>query len=235
MNMGGPAVLLTQSKASVGPFVEAFQASGVRAVSVPLIGTEAVPEPHVRETARIVFVSAEAVRRLPDGCVTPETQFAAVGEATAAAVRARFGTCHLVSPGRDAGDLLSRICEIWSPGDSDVLLPRAAEGRTLLETGLTAAGFTATACVLYRTVALSPEPPDSLAWDAVALCSPSAVRAWLAWGDRPDAPRTVSIGPTTSAAMRSYGLTVDAEASQPNPAQLVQAFRALKEHTPCNP
>ena len=75
--------------------------------------------------------------------------------------------------------------------------------------------------VLYRTVPLSPEPPDG---DVVVLASASAARAFGSLG----APiPVVSIGPQTSAAARAAGLDVIAEAASHDLDGLVAAVATL--------
>jgi uroporphyrinogen-III synthase len=72
---------------------------------------------------------------------------------------------------------------------------------------------------LYRTRILRPAaPPEG---DLAVVASPSAARAFA---DLSPGVPVVSIGPHTSAAARSFGLTVAAEASSPTADAVVSAI-----------
>jgi len=65
----------------------------------------------------------------------------------------------------------------------------------------------------------------------VTFASPSAVAAWARWratlGERLGQPsEVVTVGPTTSAAARSAGLAVTAEADGPSDGAVVAALAA---------
>jgi uroporphyrinogen-III synthase len=93
---------------------------------------------------------------------------------------------------------------------------------------LSAAGAVVTEVEAYRTdltTRLGPGDADAMRGaEGVVFSSPSAVEAWVALpaAERPDA-RVVSIGPSTSAAVRACGLEVAAEAGEPSPAGIVSA------------
>jgi uroporphyrinogen-III synthase len=70
---------------------------------------------------------------------------------------------------------------------------------------------------VYRTVELSPSPPDG---DLVVLASPSAAHAWAKLGS---AVPAITIGPQTTAAALEAGLTVVAEAGTQDVAGLVDS------------
>ena len=76
---------------------------------------------------------------------------------------------------------------------------------------------------LYRTRALTPEPPDG---DLVVLASGSAARAYAAAGG---AAPAVSIGPETSRAAREAGLEIVGEAASHDLDGLVAAVADLMD------
>ncbi|MFB3909468.1 MAG: uroporphyrinogen-III synthase [Candidatus Eisenbacteria bacterium] len=169
----------------------------------------------------------------------------AVGEATAARARDRFGRCDLVAAtatgGALAGALLARVDR---PAGLRALLPRAEQAQPELPARLRAAGVEVTEVVAYRTelsggVAFEAIEADLLAGriDAICLTSPSGARAFeallgRAWREAPaPRPRVVAIGPTTAAAMRSLGMAPDAEAREASNEGMAEAVeRALLGH-----
>lgn len=113
-----------------------------------------------------------------------------------------------------------------------VLFPRAEAARDILAPGLRAKGWVVDEVVAYRTTAAHPDDGDIAAArhaDAVVFASPSAVERTidlLTAGGIPGA--VASIGPATSAAARTAGLVVSAEAEHRSVDGLVEAVvRAL--------
>ena len=124
--------------------------------------------------------------------------------------------------------------------DSLVLLPGSNIARPELATALREAGARVTSVPIYQTLEEDParaeglfealdrdEPPD-----AVTFASPSALSGFLGiCGARGrkllESPsvKIVSLGPTTSAAVRSEGLEVSAQAASPGTESLVEALR----------
>ena len=122
------------------------------------------------------------------------------------------------------------------------LMPRAVEGREVIPDGIVAAGGAIDVVTAYRTIC--PDDGDAGAvaralregrLHAVTLTSPSAVRNLLGRLGGGDEARVllaraalVTIGPTTSTAVRASGLVVAAEASPHTADGLVDAvLRAL--------
>ena len=103
------------------------------------------------------------------------------------------------------------------PRPAGRVLFAAAEGARRLLADELGADFVA----LYRTKLLRPsDPPQG---DLAVLASPSAARAFAELGL---AVPVVSIGPQTTGAARSLGLTVAAEASSPAIDAVVSAVAA---------
>ena len=100
------------------------------------------------------------------------------------------------------------------PRPAGHVLVAAAEGARRLLADELGADFVA----LYRTGELRPATPP--AGDLVLLASPSAARAFAATGARIP---VVTIGPQTSAAVRSAGLDLVAEAETHDLAGLLAA------------
>jgi uroporphyrinogen-III synthase len=149
--------------------------------------------------------AAEELRRRAHG---KPAKVAAVGRATASA----WGEVDLVARRSTQEGLLAEL-----PRPAGRVLFAAAEGARRLLADELGADFVA----LYRTKLLRPsDPPQG---DLAVLASPSAARAFADLGL---AVPVVSIGPQTSGAARSLGLTVAAEASSPAIDAVVSAVAA---------
>jgi uroporphyrinogen III methyltransferase/synthase len=187
----------------------------------------------------VVVASARAVEALfgvlRDARALAGTKVAAVGPATAAALAERGVVADLVgTPGRGKGAaacLLERFPAPAGTRTGRVLLPRSAQGREELAEGLRRLGWEVEAVDAYRSVIPSLDP-DALAAlegaDAIVFASPSAVEGFFKLAGATALPATVvSIGPTTSAAARTKGVQVAAEAASPSPDDLVAALEAV--------
>lgn len=127
-------------------------------------------------------------------------QIAAVGPATAQALRAHGFSVDLVPADASQDGLLAEL-----PRPAGRVLLAAAEGARRHLIDALGADFVP----LYRTRELRPEAfPDA---DLVVLASPSAARAYAVLGAAP----VVTIGPQTTEAARAAGLAVAAEAERP--------------------
>jgi uroporphyrinogen III methyltransferase/synthase len=180
----------------------------------------------------IVFTSANAVdvffQRLAEiGCdarALAPARVAAIGPATSAALRERGISADFTPEKAAAGALAAELpC---SAGDC-VLLPLSTLAAPDLEAGLKARGAHPYRMEIYETVAarLTGTEIDSIsAADAVTFASPSAARALAeALAARELRGRLVSIGPTTSLAVRAALGRVDAEAADRSMESLAMA------------
>ncbi|SJM54593.1 Uroporphyrinogen-III methyltransferase / Uroporphyrinogen-III synthase [Actinomycetales bacterium JB111] len=171
------------------------------------------------------------------------TRVAAVGAATAAALADVGVTADLLSPdGTMAGIVAAIGSAPGRPGATDlsdgpapapgtVLLPASALADPAGRAALTDNGWHVRSVPVYTT-AQTDDPAAVTAattpWpDAVALTSPSNLRALVAIAGPPPAGcALVAIGSTTAEAIRSEGLPVAAEAQAPTPAALAAAAAA---------
>ena len=135
------------------------------------------------------FTSVNAVDavlgRARDLAVTPvvsaDTRVAAVGPATAAALRAAGLPVDLMPPSRGSA---AALAEVWprAGGDQSVLLPRSDLAPPTLPDAVAAKGYRVRTVVAYRTVVHAPAPQvaDRFAagdFHAVLFTSPSTVQA----------------------------------------------------------
>jgi uroporphyrinogen III methyltransferase/synthase len=172
-------------------------------------------------------------------------RLAAVGAATAGALRARGLAADLVPRERTGAGLGAalRAADPELPG-ARVLLPRAEEGRDELAEALAAAGAEVVTVAAYRTAAA---PAADLAWLAERLAAgdihvltffaPSQVAAVceLAPVAALNRARLVAaVGPTTADALRERGVRVDVVAAAPSAeslaADLASHYLSQEQH-----
>jgi uroporphyrinogen-III synthase len=241
--------VVTRAEHQAAGLAAAFEEAGATVEILPLLEVvpAADPLPLERAVAElfiydwVVFTSANAVEAfLPLASPLPTLlQAAAVGPATAEALRAWGIDPHLTASRADAEGLAAELAP--QVAGRRVLLPQAADARPALLTGLTAAGAEAVAVVAYdkrlpldalrRAAELFATPP--LGW--VTFTSPRIVRHFAElfgadWERRRGELRAASIGPVTSAELRRLGVEPAAEARRPSDEEMVAAVaRAEKE------
>lgn len=164
----------------------------------------------------VVVTSTRALEAVWYGSV-PDVTFAAVGAATAAAIRERGGRVETVGSAgahRLVDELLPRMA------GATVVYPRGDRSAATPVERLTAGGATVVAPIVYRT---APVAPGDDPVDAAAFASPSAVESWCA--HRP-LPSSVSvIGPTTRDAAVAGGAIDPVVADSPTFHHLAAATR----------
>lgn len=206
-------VIVTRPRDQAQPLVDRLEAVGAQVVACPLVQIERTSDEPIDAAGYDWLVvtspngAAEIARR---GTNLP--RLAAVGPGTAEALR-EHGLAPSFVPSESSQDGLLREF----PQPPGRVLFAAAEGarRTAID------GLGADFVPLYRTRLLEPDPPDG---DVVVLASGSAARAYAGIGG---AAPAVTIGPETSRAARSAGLTVAAEARTHDLDGLVAAVRDL--------
>jgi uroporphyrinogen-III synthase len=191
-------VIVTRPRAQAQLLADRIAALGHEVVSCPLIEIVRISDDPIEcgGYTWVVVTSpngadevARRARNLP--------KIAAVGPGTAETLRAHGIEPALVASVSTADGLAA---ELGQP-EGRVLYLAAEEAR---RAPIEALG--ADYLPLYATVALSPDPPEG---DVVVLASGSAARAYAAIGGRAPA---ISIGPETTRAASSAGLTVAVEA-----------------------
>ena len=167
---------------------------------------------------------------------------AAIGGTTARALAAAGFKVDCVPDPQVAagGEVLARtlVASGTLGEDSRILLPQSRQARPELKDHLQRAGVAVEVAAIYDTV---PEEPRQVAPfleriaagtppDAITFFSPSAVTAFLGLTAdagraalQSDATRIVSVGPTTSAAVRAQGLEITTEARRPGTQAVVEA------------
>jgi uroporphyrinogen-III synthase len=251
----GQRVAVTRPEPGGRELAELLRGAGAEPVMLPLIeiASPADPEPLRRAASAldeydwIVFTSANAVRRVHEvlqplrgeTAAVPRGHVAAVGPATADAVRARLGwTVHAV-PERYTGAEVVAAMRMCAPvTGARVLWPRAEAARDALPRDLAAAGAVVDAPVAYRTHARQ-DTARTLAGqlargeiDVLLLASPSAVDALVGAGVSTGAAVVCVIGSTTGAAARKAGLPVHVEPEEHTIPALIDALRRYLRDDP---
>ncbi len=208
-------LLVTRPQGQEAELVRLLAKAGHEVAHCPLIAIEPLGDQPIDVSGYdwVVVTSVNGARELRRRSVGDMPKLAAIGAATAAAL----GGADLVPAVSTQEGLLAEL-----PRPTGRVLFAAGEGaRTLLPETLGA-----DVVVLYRTRMLRPAAlPEA---DLYLLASPSAARALAAIGEN---YAVVSIGPETSAAARTAGLTVVAEADEHSSAGLAAAVAALGERS----
>ena len=221
------AVLVTRPAGTNDPLVDELESRGYRVVAVPTVLTRPldVEWPALDRFDWIVLTSAAGVEALPS---TPRgPRWAAVGHATATALRARGVEVDVLPFEANGGALAEALPD---PAGAQVLLVRASLADPDLPSGLRKRGAQVEEVTAYETVEGPDESGDQLrcalaepGLGAVIFASGSAVRGFVKLVAATQVP-AITIGPRTSAVARKAGFTVVAEAAAPYVRQLADAL-----------
>jgi uroporphyrinogen-III synthase len=227
------AILVTRPGGLADPLVTELESRGYRVSAVPTVSTRSlsVDWPDLRGFDWVVVTSAVGVDSLPTMPAGP--RWAAVGQATAGALRARGVVADLVPQESSGAALASALPD---PSGRRVLLVRASAADPDLPDGLRHRGASVAEITTYETVegpAESAAPlREALALPdlaAVVFASGSAVRGFVKLGGPSSVP-AVTIGPRTTSAAQAAGFTVVAEAASPDVEQLAAAVERAIDH-----
>jgi uroporphyrinogen-III synthase len=205
-------VIVTRPRAQAAELARRIEGVGHEALVCPLIAVEPLGDEPVDVDPYdwVVVTSANGARELLRRRPGALPRVAAIGPGTAAVLRGGGVEPALVPAVSTQEGLLDAL-----PRPAGRVLLAAAEGARRLLADELGADF----LPLYRTVELEPDPfPDG---DLVVLASASAARAFGRVGA---AAPTGSIGPLTTAAARSAGVEVLAEATSHDVEGLVAAI-----------
>jgi uroporphyrinogen III methyltransferase/synthase len=241
----GVTIAVTRAREQASRLAERLRGLGAEVIVAPVISTRALPgpAPELDSYDLICFTSPNGVDALferldaegLDARAFPSrgrTRVAAIGPATARALRAR-GISTDVMPEKAVGEALAAAL-----GDVPLkraLVARAREARDVVPDALRERGAEVDVVAVYETVVelLNPEQAAAVAAaDFITFTSASTVRNFLAAVGGPEAwlargqsrPRTVSIGPVTSDELRRHGLEPELEAEEHDIDGLVAAI-----------
>jgi uroporphyrinogen III methyltransferase/synthase len=226
----GRRVVVTRARAQASVLAARLAELGAEVVEAPAIRIEPLPfePPDLGAYDVLALTSANGVELLlpEDVRVLQGVTVAAIGQATAEALRRRGVVADVVPPRAVAESLLEALADVRG---RRVLVAVAEGARDVLPRGLAERGAQVDVLHLYRTL---PEPLDAAAAaavraaDLVTFTSSSTVEHLLAAlrGDGAGL-RAVSIGPVTSERLRRAGVEPLAEADPHDVDGLVEAVR----------
>ena len=230
------AVLVTRPGGAADPLVAELKARGYRVSAVPTVTTRAlqVDWPDLARFDWIVVTSAAGVDVLPS--IPDGPRWAAVGEATASALRSRGASVDFV-PSASNGSAIGE--SLPDPSGRQVLLVRASRADEDLPVALRRRGAIVEEVTAYETVEGPEESAPELSrvladgdLAAVVFASGSAVRGFARLGGSNRLP-AITIGPRTSAVARDAGFRVVAEAAGQSVSELATAVeRAIPAGSP---
>jgi uroporphyrinogen III methyltransferase/synthase len=252
----GKRVLVTRAAEQAAVMSQHLRALGAEPIELPAIAIarlESFDEldaaiARLNDYRWVVFTSANAVEAFfarldalgKDARAFGGVEIAAVGSATAAAMR-QFGLrADFVPPRFIAEELLAGLLERGA-AEGRVLLPRAAEARAVLPDGLRAAGAEVDDVPVYRTIPGVPAPQvlarvQAGEIDIVTLTSSSTARNLAALLNGRLAPLqralVACISPLTAEAARTAGFRADVVAGEHTIPGLIAAVVAALEGSP---
>jgi uroporphyrinogen III methyltransferase/synthase len=247
----GKRIVVTRASGQAPELSERLRALGADALEVPVISLVPPADPAPLDRAIenlaayhwLIFTSVNGVRfflrRLDQSrhdLRSLRARICAIGPATRKAVEDLHLKVDLMPQEYVAESVVASFASLNLAGQK-VLLPRAAVARDVIPEELARLGAEVDVVEVYRNVV----PPGAPARageifasetkpDWITFTSSSTVKNLLAiTGPQAlDGVRIASIGPVTSAALRSHGLAIDAEARQFTLDGLVEAILAYQ-------
>ena len=251
--LAGRRIVVTRTQQQSGSLSARLRELGADVLEIPAIRIEpperadliafgqCVQDAHTYDW--LIFTSANTVTAFFDLFFRLYKDIRAIGGARIAAIgagtAARLRDYHLdidLMPKRAVAESLADAFEneVGSLENLTMFWPRAEGARTVLSERLNAAGVILDEAIAYRTVPETGDPTGDVARfrkegaELVTFTSASTVDGFLGlklpW---PEALRTASIGPVTSAALRERGFPVDIEANPHDLSGLVHAVCQL--------
>ena len=192
----------------------------------------------------VAFLSPTAVHVMRDVCAKIEcnlasssVRIAAQGPGTSEAVRSVFHREVDLESSTSTAEVFAEQLALRLGGVGTVLVPQSAEGRDVFGSILRGTGVDVQCIATYGLVTVAPTAEEIAAVRAcpaddtlIVFMSPSAVRATVETFPDPEhlkCLRAISVGPTTSKAMREAGLKVFAEAKEHTEGGVVACLKAV--------
>ncbi len=243
----GRSVAVTRARAQASKFADQLRELGAHVIQAPAISTrerkDAAVEAAIAEVESfdlIAFTSAAGVESFfnnlaaagKDARALHGIEFGVVGGATREALAAHGILAEYIPARQTAEGLLDVLSEDLLCGKR-VLLPLASNARQVLPEGLAAAGAEVHQVFFYDTVIEELSEAQRMAVadaEFVTFASGSAVHSLMTAIGGPDplaGCALVSIGPTTSEALREYDVEPTAEAEQHDIDGLLAALLKL--------
>ena len=218
------AVLVTRPAGLRDALVSELESRGYDVIAVPTVLTRriAVDWPDLARFDWVVVTSVAGVATLPGIPTGP--RWAAVGESTARALRARGAQVDVIPAEANGAALADALPD---PRGKKVVLVRASLADPDLPSILRDRGAVVEEITAYETVEGPPESAEALQnalrkIAGVVFASGSAVRGFIKLGGRTDLP-AITIGPKTSAVARAVGFAIVHESAGRDVPQMAAA------------
>ena len=229
--LAGRRVVVTRPREHAGPLAGGLERLGAEVSVVPLIAVELLEDGgELRRLVErggyewVVFTSANAVRAAGPAVGRATVRTAAVGPATASALR-ELGVEPAFVPERfEAREIADGLEPL---AGARVLLPQSEIAERSFADGLRGRGAAVDVVDAYRTVGRKPtteELAELERADAILLASGSAARSLAAAASPPARTLVVCIGPSTAEAARAAGLRVDLVAREATADGIIEAL-----------
>lgn len=231
--LAGRRVVVTRPLGTGGSLVSELERLGAEVDEVPLVAIDPVDPAAIdarvlAEADWVVVTSANAVRALGDRLhVAARARFAAVGPATARALRA-LGIEPAFVPPRFAADAIAD--GLGDVRGLRVVLPQADIANPSLGEELRARGAEVSTVVAYRTTEVLPDDAGLAALrgaDAILLASGSAARSLAALSLPLEGTAIVCIGPATAREAAAAGLPVASVAEEATSEGMIRSLRSI--------
>ncbi|MFH1812210.1 MAG: uroporphyrinogen-III synthase [Pseudomonadota bacterium] len=252
----GRVVVITRRREDAPALVQSLEAQGARVHCIPMIRFAPPDDTTVLAQARervadhdlLVLTSKQAVRAFLHALPPPSSalRVVAVGHSTAEAIRDLGWPVHVEGTGEGGEALAQQLVQQGGLDGTRVLYPVSSLARSGLPATLREAGARVDEVVAYQTLpptldtcaALWPLLDDTRALFVYASPSAAAHLEQLARDHHSPVPWTahtcISIGPTTTRALRQLGALQVFEASRPDDEGLLDALARAASAGPPN-
>lgn len=168
-------VLLTRAAEQAAGTAARLRAKGYGVVVAPLVRIERLPARITPGAQAILVTSRNGAEALALATPARATPVFAVGDATAAALRAA-GFAQVRSADGDAQTLAALVMRSLDPAGGPVLHARGADIRRSPLTALRRNGFATAEAILYRTEDIATLPSAAVSCDTAFVYSPGSAR-----------------------------------------------------------
>lgn len=231
-------ILITRAAEDTDRWAHRIEQLGGSPIALPCIRCEILDDPETAERLKQAVASCEwlmltsvhgvqAAAQLLGAAPDERVAIAVVGEQTRREAQKLWGRVELQGDGSGARSL-AKLLAARLNATPRIVVAAGDRARRDVDEILQAAGAKVTRVVTYRTVPIGvPEQTIDLqasGVDVILFASPSAVEGFTRQAEIPPDAKVISIGPTTSQAVRAAGLKVTAEAQSPDLDGLLEAI-----------
>lgn len=228
----GKKIVVTRPLEQNQTLVRMLEDLGADVIECPAIKINPKSEILNPKSDWLVFLSANAVRTFT-GSIPAKTKICVVGPATKRAVLEKGWVVHKMAQEFNSRGVLKALGSVKG---KKILIPRVQGGPQDMGRALRKRGAFVEEVVTYETVGALPPPPHVKRLiiggvDAITFTSASTVRHFCGFFTRAELRKifskaiAVSIGPSTTKALREFGITRLRQSNQATSESLVTAIK----------